>query len=261
MVRKGPLTTSRKYAAVLLATLAGAAVAAYSVRAQPEGQIPRPATQPGPAAPSLMNHNLVVLDPAHGGPDTGGTVGDHIVEKDVTLAMAVRLRAALTAAGFTVVFTRDADGPDPLPTDQRAEIANRTHAVACIVLHATAIGSGVHVYTSTLPSSASPQNADTESPFVPIPWDMAQAASVDQSQRLASDLKAALSGENLPVVIGRAPVRPLDNLMCPAVAIELAPLAVAGVGATPVTDVNYQQSVASTVTAALRTWRGHAEPQ
>ena len=205
-----------------------------------------------------MNHNLVVLDPAHGGPDTGGTVGDHVVEKDVTLALAVRLRAALNAAGFTVVSTRDADGPDPLTTDQRAEVANRTHAVACIVLHATAIGSGVHVYTSTL-SSASAQNADGESLFVPIPWDMAQAASVDQSMRLASDLKAALSGENLPVVLGRAPVRPLDNLMCPAVAIELAPLAVAGVGATPVTDANYQQSVAGTVTAALRTWRGHAD--
>lgn len=253
------MTTSRKYAAVLLATLAGTAVAVYSVRAQPEGQIPRPAIQPGTSAPpSSMNHNLVVLDPAHGGPDTGATVGDHVVEKDVTLALAVRLRTALMAAGFTVISTRDSDGPDPLPADQRAEIANRTHAVACIVLHATAIGSGVHVFTSTL-SSAYAQNADVESPFVPVPWDMAQAASVDQSLRLASDLKTTLGGENLPVVIGRAAVRPLDNLMCPAVAIELAPLTVAGVGATPVSDANYQQSVATTVTAALKTWRGHAD--
>jgi N-acetylmuramoyl-L-alanine amidase len=208
-----------------------------------------------------MNHNLVVLDPAHGGPETGATLGDHILEKDITLALAARLRTALTSAGFTVVSTRDADGPDPLPTDQRAEIANRAHAVACIVLHATSIGSGLHVYTSTLPSSTSTQNTDSETSFVPVPWDMAQAASVDQSQRLASHLKAALSGENLPVVAGRAAVKPLDNLMCPAVAIELAPLSVAGVGATPVTDANYQQSVATTVTAALRTWRGHADSQ
>jgi N-acetylmuramoyl-L-alanine amidase len=255
------LTPSRKYAAVLLAALASAAVAAFSVRAQPEGQIPRPATQP-PAA-STMNHNLVVLDPAHGGTDTGGTVGDHVFEKDVTLALAVRLRAALTAAGFTVISTRDADGPDPLPSDQRAEIANRAHAVACIVLHATAIGSGVHVYTSTLQPSAPEQDADggSSSGFVPIPWEMTQARSMDQSLHLASDLSAALGAENLPVMVGRAPVRPLDNLMCPAVAIEMAPLRGADGAATPVTDPNYQQRVVGTVTAALRTWRNHAEPQ
>jgi N-acetylmuramoyl-L-alanine amidase len=255
------LTTSRKYAAVLLAALAGAAVAAFSVHAQPEGQIPRPATQSPPAA-STMNHNLVVLDPAHGGSDPGGTLDDHVLEKDVTLAMAARLRTALTAAGFTVISTRDADAGDPLTADQRADIANHAHAVACIVLHATAIGSGVHVYTSMLSPAAPDQNPDDQPPsaFIPVPWDMAQAASVDQSLRLANDLRTALGAQNLPVVVGHAPLKPLDNLMCPAVAIELSPLAVAGVGPTPVTDANYQQSLVSTVTTALRTWRTHADP-
>ncbi len=206
-----------------------------------------------------MNHNLVVLDPAHGGTDPGSTVGDHVLEKDVTLAVAARLRVALTAAGFTVVSTRDADGPDPLPSDQRAEIANRAHAVACVVLHATAIGSGVHVYTSMLPPSA--PEGDASSGFVPVPWDMAQAPSVDQRLHLASDLRAELGAESLPVMVGRAPVRPLDNMMCPAVAIEIAPLGAAGSTPTPVTDADYQQRVAATVTAALKTWRSHAEPQ
>jgi N-acetylmuramoyl-L-alanine amidase len=254
------LIPSRKNAAVLLAVLAGTAVAAFSVRAQPEGQIPRPAQQP---TASTMNHNLVVLDPAHGGADPGSTVGDRVLEKDVTLAVAARLRVALTAAGFTVISTRDADGPDPLPSDQRAEIANRAHAVACVVLHATAIGSGVHVYTSTLQPPAPAENVDGgySSVFVPVPWDMAQAASVDQSLHLASDLSAALGAENLPVMVGRAPVRPLDNMMCPAVAIEIAPLRGADGAATPVTDADYQQRVVGTVTAALKTWRSHAEPQ
>ena len=84
---------------------------------------------------------------------------------------------------------------------------------------------------------------------------------MDQSLHLASDLSAALGAENLPVMVGRAPVRPLDNLMCPAVAIEMAPLRGADGAATPVTDPNYQQRVVGTVTAALRTWRNHAEPQ
>ena len=189
--------------------------------------------QPPSAPASTLNHNLIVLDPAHGGPDPGATLGDHVLEKDVTLAFALKLRAALAAANFTVATTRDADPSDPLTPDQRAEIANRTHAVACIVLHATSTGSGLHIYTSTLQPS---DDADSFASFVPIPWDTAQAASVSQSQRLASDLASAFTKASLPTLSGQAAVRPLDNLMCPAVAIEIAPLLVPGQDPTAVTD-------------------------
>jgi len=248
------LIPSRKHVAVLLVLLTGVAAAAYSIRAQPQGQNPRPAP-PSPAAPAIA-HNLVVLDPAHGGPDLGATLGDRVFEKDVTLAFAARLRTALTAAGFTVVLTRDADPADPLPSDQRAELANRTHAVACIVLHATSTGSGVHVYTSTVPQPEDSASAGEDSAFVPTPWDSAQAAYVRQSHRLAGNLSAALTSSSLPAITGQAPLRPLDNLTCPAVAIELAPLLPA---ATPVTDAGYQQRVAGTLAGALRAWRDQAE--
>jgi len=208
-----------------------------------------------------MNRNLVVLDPAHGGQDAGGTLGDRILEKDVTLAISARLRATLTAAGFTVVSTREADSAAPLTNDQRAEIANRVHALACIVIHATASGSGVHLYTSALQpadENASAEDAfSSRSAFVPVPWELAQAASVSQSLRLAGDLSAALAKASLPMISGQESVRPLDNLQCPAVAIELAPLAVAGSDPTPVTDPDYQQHVAATLTTALQVWRDH----
>ena len=181
-----------------------------------------------PAAPaSTLNHNLILLDPAHGGPDPGATLSDRVLEKDVTLALAARLRTTLTAAGFTVIATRDADPSAALTPDQRAEIANRTHAVACIVLHATTAGSGVHIYTSTLLPQA-PDQDSYPSAYVPTPWEMAQAASVDQSHRLATDLTSAFTKASLPIISGQAAVRPLDNLMCPAVAIELAPLLAPG---------------------------------
>jgi N-acetylmuramoyl-L-alanine amidase len=252
------LILSRKYAAVLLATLAGAAAAVFSVRAQPQGQNPVPA-QPPSAAASTMNRNLVVLDPAHGGPETGATLSNNALEKNLTLALAQRLRTALTAAGFTVVTTRDADVADALTGDQRAEIANRTHAVACVAIHATAIGSGLHLYTSTLQASVPEESSDAPSGFVPVPWDMAQAGFVAQSLRLADDLSAGLGGANLPVLVGRATVRPLDNLMCPAVALEVAPLLAEDGTATPVTDTDYQKRVVDPVTAALKTWRVHAD--
>jgi N-acetylmuramoyl-L-alanine amidase len=250
----------RKYAAVLLAALAGASAAVYSSRAQPQGQTST-AAQPQPAAASTTNRNLVVLDAAHGGPDPGATIGDHVFEKDVAIAIAARLRTALTAAGFTVIATREANAADTLTTDQRAEIANRTHAVACIVLHATTTGVGVHIYTSPLQPFAPEEGAGADSApaFVPVPWETAQSGFVSQSLRMASDVRAALAKGNLPAVVGRAPVRPLDNLMCPAVVIEVAPLVAAGGGATPVTDADYQQRVVGILTAALRTWRNHSD--
>jgi N-acetylmuramoyl-L-alanine amidase len=263
LLEDNPLIPSRKFAAVLAAALACAATAALYVRAQAQGQISgHPQGQTFDAL--QMNRNAVVLDPAHGGQDAGATLGDKILEKDVTLAFAARLRTTLTAAGFTVVSTREADSTTPPTNDQRAEIANRAHAVACIVLHATASGSGVHLYTSALQPPEEDSSASIpltpRSAFVPVPWEMAQAAFVSQSLRLVSDLSAALGKASLPAISGREPVRPLDNLECPAVALELAPLAVAGSDATPVTDADYQQRVAATLTTAMQAWRDHAAP-
>jgi N-acetylmuramoyl-L-alanine amidase len=253
------LSSLRKYGGVLLAFAAMAGMVAMLGRAQPQAA---PGAAPGAAPATAMNRNLVVIDPAHGGPDAGATLGDHVLEKDVTLALAARLRQTLTAAGFTVVATRDTDSPLSPTTDQRAETANRARPVACVVIHATGSGSGVHVYTSALPPSQPENDADADTDaaaFVPVPWDAAQAGSVAQSLRLAGDLNAALGKANLPAVVGRAHVKPLDNMTCPAVALEMAPLLASG-DSTPVTDPGYQQRVADTVAAALKIWRTHAEP-
>jgi N-acetylmuramoyl-L-alanine amidase len=55
-----------------------------------------------------FNRQMIVLDPAHGGTDGGARIDDHTEEKDVTLAMAGRLRSLLAARGFTAVSTRAA---------------------------------------------------------------------------------------------------------------------------------------------------------
>lgn len=265
---------SRKFAAVPFASLAAAilvaalaGMAALCVQAQmprvASNLVPPPASVPGTA----MNPNLVVLDPAHGGSDAGATLGNNLFEKDVTLALALRLRTALTVEGFTVVMTRQSDSVSPpaasattanlLTNDQRAGIANHAHALACLVIHATPSGSGVHLYTSQL----QPQQQDADysfappSAFHPVLWDSAQAGFVSQSLLLADGLRATLVAANFPVVVGRQSVQPLDNLMCPAVAIELAPQLSSDGNTTSVADVNYQQRVATTLAAALSAWR------
>jgi N-acetylmuramoyl-L-alanine amidase len=53
-------------------------------------------------------HQTIYVDPGHGGPDPGG-IGNGVKEEDLTLAVALRLRDLLRAAGFRVVLSRVAD--------------------------------------------------------------------------------------------------------------------------------------------------------
>ena len=192
---------------------------------------------------------VIFLDPAHGGPDPGAHLPNNLLEKDLTLAFATRLRAQLASQGFTLLSTRDADPAVPFPTDQRAEIANHAHPAACLVLHATSSGSGIHVITSSLAP------AQPDDPHATIPWNTAQSASIPQSLALANEIGLALQHAKLPVILSRAAIRPLDNLTCPAVALEIAPLTPPGSEPTPATDSAYQQNFAQAISAALTAWR------
>jgi N-acetylmuramoyl-L-alanine amidase len=193
---------------------------------------------------------IILLDPAHGGPDTGAHLPNNLLEKDITLAFATRLRALLATTGFTIISTRDADPTVPFSTDQRAEIANHAHPAACLILHVTDSGNGIHVVSSTLNPLRDP-----EEPHPTIPWNTAQSASVIQSLSLANEIGLALQQAKLPVILSRASIRPLDNLTCPAVAIEIAPLTPAGSTPTQLTDATYQQNIAKTIAAGLTAWR------
>ena len=241
-IRAALLNLRRKPAAALLVLLAGAAAAALALR---------PAqNQPSPAASSAAR-TTIVLDPAHGGTDTGAHLPGNVLEKNVTLALALRLRAALQSEGFTVILTRDTDPPAPLTPDQRAEVANRFHAAACIVLHATAAGSGVHIYTSTLQPIPPDPIHEPHPAFLPTPWDEAQTPFIPRSRQLLDTLATAFHTDNLPVLFGAAPLRPLYNLLCPAVAIEIAPLPAGSGNPIPVTDPAYQTRFINDLAHAL----------
>jgi N-acetylmuramoyl-L-alanine amidase len=208
-----------------------------------------------------FNRDVVVLDPAHGGTDGGARISDSVQEKDVTLGLAMRLRSLLIARGFTVVSTRDGAGGDGLSTDQRAESANKAHAVACLVIHATANGNGVQIGTSTIgsPLASVAQTQTSQTLSNAVAWDRAQEVYVPESLKLANKVGSALARSNFTVSVGRVALRPLDNLMCPAVSIEIAPQTNSGGDATPVSDATYQQRVADAVAGALVFWRNQAQ--
>lgn len=79
---------------------------------------------------------LVVIDPGHGGRDEGAAANG-IVEKELTLDLARRVRAILAARGVKVRLTRDGDVYVPL--SRRAEIANELGAAVFVSIHANAV--------------------------------------------------------------------------------------------------------------------------
>src|ERR1700736_2019391 len=91
---------------------------------------------------------VVVIDAGHGGFDRGGIPGQRVAEKTMTLDVAQRLKAVLTAYGYRVVMTRDSDVFVPLGT--RVAIANsyRDAIFVCIHFNATPrrSASGIETY-------------------------------------------------------------------------------------------------------------------
>ncbi len=54
------------------------------------------------------NETVIIIDPGHGGEDSGA-VDNGILEKDINLSIALKLRDMLTVCGYKVVMTRDTD--------------------------------------------------------------------------------------------------------------------------------------------------------
>jgi N-acetylmuramoyl-L-alanine amidase len=99
------------------------------------GRDERPVTPPVRPA-----RQLVVVDAGHGGPDRGmtGTTSARrkVYEKDITLAIAKRLRAALTARGIDVLMTRTTD--TLIALRDRGRIANEAEATLFLSIHVNA---------------------------------------------------------------------------------------------------------------------------
>ena len=261
------MRAASRFVICLLAS-AGLLIALRPVEVRGQAQ---PPTQPGAKAPAQPapqpqphpgpQRAVIVIDPAHGGTDPGVDLGNKIAEKDVTLALASKLRTALAAQGFTIVLTRDADAATPITSDQRAQTANHSHALACISLHATRSGSGVHIYTSALQPASGNSGDDGTDSGMPTRWQDLQERFVTQSTQLAGDLRSAFTSGSLPADVRTATVPPIDNLACPAVAIEFAPIQNVSTSAKAADDSSYQTAAVNAVTAASVKWRADTAPQ
>lgn len=91
---------------------------------------PQPSSDPRP---------LIVIDPGHGGPDTGAKAGDgEILEKNVVLDFSMTLRDQLEKSGkYRVVLTRTDDTFIPLA--ERVKMARQRQAGLFISIHADSL--------------------------------------------------------------------------------------------------------------------------
>ena len=98
---------------------------------------PAPSTDPGARQAKVDRLVIVALDPGHGGEDPGAVGPTGLREKDVVLAVALKLRDQLNALpNMRVMLTRDADFFVPLA--DRVRKARRVQADLFVSIHADA---------------------------------------------------------------------------------------------------------------------------
>ncbi|MGA3055623.1 MAG: N-acetylmuramoyl-L-alanine amidase [Candidatus Korobacteraceae bacterium] len=200
--------------------------------ANPQNPSPQPRQ---PAAPRF----LVLIDPAHGGNDIGAAITPSLPEKDVVLTLARRVQHELANRGIAAGLLRNSDVAITL--DQRATWTNAARPALYIALHAANTGQGVHVFTAMLPAaSLSPQGF--------LPWDTAQAAFLDLSGSVAGSVAAELESRKLPNATLLAPLRPMNNIAAPAIAVEIAPPAG---NVDEIASAAYQEQVAQSIAAGV----------
>ena len=109
--------------------------------------LPKPAQKPATRAAKSFKP-VIVLDPGHGGQDSGAT-RNGAVEKEVVLAFSLVLRERLLATGrYSVLMTRDND--TFIPLDERRDFAERNSAALFMAIHADYAGaqaSGATIYS------------------------------------------------------------------------------------------------------------------
>ncbi len=93
------------------------------------------------------DYRVIVLDPGHGGQDTGAKGRRGVEEKRVVLDIARRVRTQLVNSGYRVYMTREGDRFVEL--DDRSRKARAWGADLFVSIHVNAVGSSIPAGTET----------------------------------------------------------------------------------------------------------------
>jgi N-acetylmuramoyl-L-alanine amidase len=205
----------------------GAAAPSQPVEAPPAGEFA-----------SSAGLRTIAIDPGHGGDDAGAHGAAGTTEKDLTIQLARRLKAAIESRmGLRVLLTREAD--EAVPIDRRTAIANNNKADLLISLHANAsfrpASRGAQVLSLSLDDYKDRARGLAVSLPVPVvsggtrvidamPWDLAQIPHAAASSAFAGLLVKHLAERNVPLYShsnDQEPLRVLVGANMPAVLVEV----------------------------------------
>ncbi len=213
----------------------------------------------------LLDYKVVVLDPGHGGHDSGAVGPSALAEKDVTLVLAKKIKDAL-GPDSTVYVTRDGDYW--LNIEKRTAEANHHRADVFVSLHAggslhhKAQGIVIFCYGSGTGQglSAQPVKNAGECTSGPHPWDHIQLRHTIKSKRLADLLHNELLAAINPMDRGihTAPCSVLRGADMPAVLVEVGyvshPAEEKQLG-----DPSFTSAVAKAIGRGIREFFGRSE--
>lgn len=224
-------------------------------------QLPQPAvvlpqvTKGGGAKAARL---VVVLDPGHGGADSGAICGA-VVEKDLTLDVARRAKLLLADSGFKTLLTRSDDRYLSLPS--RAAVANREKHSLFVSIHFNdgerAAASGVETYFA-------PRQSNSSSGI--LAWlgflqPAAEEPLLSESEKLAGILQSALVTRTRAINRGTktAQFYVIANVRHPAALVE------GGFVSNP-SDVtklmtpDYRQEIAEAISEGVRQYEKAPRP-
>ncbi len=241
-----------------------------------------PAEPAAPAAVGMLPQLTIVVDPGHGGTETGAIGQGGLLEKDATLEIAKRLVATLPrAVSCRTVLTRDSDLL--LPLDDRTSIANHEKADLFLSIHAnssrSASAQGTETYYLSLEASdkiaqevAARENASNGAAAGPseetgnpdldfVLWDLAQSAHLKESSELAESIQVEMNAvtDSANRGIKQAPFRVLVGATMPAVLLEVAFISNPEEEKS-LKDPVFQQTVADAVARAVARFYGKRLP-
>lgn len=179
-----------------------------------------------PAEMRLRAISIVVLDPGHGGDDTGvrASTATPIAEKDLALELARRIEALVTSqTGARVLLSRAADVH--LATPDRTSFANEARADLFLSIHANGSPSpsahGFRVYYHD--SSSADAGPAAAGPAPALAWPLAQRDSESKSAHFAELLRESLTTKVAIADRGvkRVPMSVLEGSTCPSVVLEI----------------------------------------
>jgi N-acetylmuramoyl-L-alanine amidase len=148
----------------------------------------------------------IVIDPGHGGHDTGTIGPTGLMEKDLCLDIALRLGKIIQQRlpGAEVVFTRSDD--TFIPLEERTNIANQAKADLFISIHANSShdqgARGIETYYLNLKGSpeamevAARENSVSQEgihELQDIVKQIARTEKIDESKEFAEDIQTSLS--------------------------------------------------------------------